>query len=36
LAEPGTELEAEVFGKRVAAKVEPDVLYDPSNQRLVA
>jgi 4-methylaminobutanoate oxidase (formaldehyde-forming) len=36
LAEPGTQFEVEVFGERVAAKVEPDVLYDPEDQRLLA
>jgi glycine cleavage system T protein len=34
LAAPGTPLEVEVFGARVAAAVAPDVLYDPAGARL--
>ena len=36
-AEPGTELEVEIFGKRHKAKVQPDQpLWDPQNERLRA
>ena len=34
LASPGTSLEVEAFGTRVAAAVVPDVLYDPAGTRL--
>jgi 4-methylaminobutanoate oxidase (formaldehyde-forming) len=34
LATPGTPLEVEVFGARIAAAVAPDVLYDPAGSRL--
>jgi len=30
----GTRLEVEVFGRRCAAEVSPDVLYDPEGARL--
>jgi 4-methylaminobutanoate oxidase (formaldehyde-forming) len=36
LAAPGTALEVEVFGERVAAEVAPDVLYDPQGARIRA
>ncbi|MGH7354346.1 MAG: GcvT family protein [Candidatus Rokuibacteriota bacterium] len=34
LATPGTPLEVEAFGRRYAAEVAPDVLYDPQGLRL--
>jgi dimethylglycine oxidase len=34
LAVPGTPLEVEVFGARLAAEVSPDVLYDASGARI--
>jgi len=34
LAKPGTKLEVEVFGQRVAAEVAEDVLYDAKGDRL--
>lgn len=37
LTEPGTALEVEIFGKRCAATVQPDVpLWDPENERIRA
>jgi glycine cleavage system T protein len=36
VAVPGTALELEVFGERVAAEVAPDVLYDPRGARIRA
>jgi dimethylglycine dehydrogenase len=37
LAEPGLELEVEIFGDRVKAVVQPDQpLWDPANERLRA
>ena len=37
LAQPGTEIEVEIYGQRVSATVQPDQpLWDPSNERLRA
>ena len=36
LCAPGTALEVEVFGERVAAEVAADVLYDPAGARIRA
>ena len=37
LAEPGTELEVEIFGRRCKAVVQPDApLWDPQNERIRA
>ncbi|MGH7358452.1 MAG: aminomethyltransferase family protein, partial [Candidatus Rokuibacteriota bacterium] len=36
LCAPGTALEVEVFGERVAAEVAPDALYDPAGARIRA
>ena len=34
MAEPGREVEVEIFGERYGAKVENGALYDPRNERL--
>jgi dimethylglycine dehydrogenase len=35
LAQPGTEIEVEVFGEKRRATVQPDVpLWDPNNERI--
>ncbi len=34
LTQVGTQLEVDIFGQRVKAKVAPDTLYDPKNERL--
>ena len=34
LAKPGTKLEVEVFGERIAAEVAEDVLHDAKGDRL--
>ena len=33
--EPGSPIEVEVFGQRLAGQVSPDVLHDPEGKRLI-